>query len=205
MTGLCQVWESSSTRLQLSVSKLLWSRISHWEMCIKLWPWGVVFSSSPCFVCKIWDQKWVVEKIYRWSYWKQGKVIFDFKPHTHISHIKAIADRQTCLGALRYDDFVSTDTVTHTLTAAVPSGKPTCGCKDVHTKTHCLWIFRYLPTTATPAWGRNVATSLWKASAHTNIYTVQSGNASEWNTLSLFCLPCSTFDLKWNVYEGWTF
>lgn len=48
---------------------------------------------------------------------KTGKVLFDFEPHSHISYMKALSGRQTCLVALRYDDAavdVSADMVTHT-------------------------------------------------------------------------------------------
>lgn len=112
-----------------------------------------------------------------------GKVIFGFKPHTHISYMKA---RQTCLVALRYDDAaasVSTDTVTHALQQ--PSHLETDLRVQRCTQKHTVWGFPD-GTAATPAWSKDVATSLRKTQLQRR----------QWHTFPAFCPPSSTAELK---------
>lgn len=128
---------------------------------------------SACFV---WDDKLVRERRFTGEIMEQGcksktgKVLFDFEPHSHISYMKALSDRQTCLVALRYDDAavdVSADTVTHTHCPIWKTNLREQRYTHTHRDKHTLWCTP--PSTGTPASGKDVETSLRKIWTHTNI------------------------------------
>lgn len=102
---------------------------------------------------------------------------------TCISYINALADRQTCLAALRYDVCGSTDSI----------DSHTCGCRDVHKKK------TYLPLP------HLLEARMWQRVCG----TLERANIKVWRderrtVMPLFFLPCSALDLTLNVYDGAT-
>lgn len=70
------------------------------------------------------------------------------------------------------------------------------------TQKHTVWGFSDTCVQLPPLLEARMWQQVCGKHVRTQTYTAQFGNMSEWHTLPLFCLPCSTFDLKWKVYEG---
>ena len=124
------------------------------KQSLRMWPWGVVSPPSQqpaCFVCK--NPRSEVSlggegEIYRWNYGtravkanKKGDIWLSTShthTHTHTHTLLAWKARQTCLGALRYDDAAAKRLNRHDdshTPAVVPSGNQPAAAEVVHKKT----------------------------------------------------------------------